>query len=283
MMGSSWVVHFAAETHVDRSLAGLEAEKLFFKTNVEGTQIMLYAAHKCNVRRFHHISTDEVFGDLTLDATEIFHEKFPYNPHNPYSISKAASDFIVRSFARTHNLPITISNCTNNYGPYQTPEKMIPRSISLLMAGNKIKLYTDENGVPGKNIRDWLHVLDHVIAIEHILLHGKDNETYCIGGQNEVSNIELVNIVLKEMSKITGKNYDFKKNVELVNDRPGHDVRYSMNIAKIKQELGWKPKITFKQGIKQTISWYLSKTGQNWLKNLSTTTFDVRKNQSKSF
>lgn len=281
MKGADVVVHFAAETHVDRSLAGLEAEKLFFKTNVEGTQVLLYAAKENRVKRFHHISTDEVFGELSFDSTELFNEATPYDPRNPYSISKASADFVVRAFYRIHGLPITISNCTNNYGPYQTPEKMIPRSISLLLKGDKIKLYTDENGRPGKNIRDWLHVLDHCEAIDRILKEGRVGETYGIGGQSEVANLELTMIILKQLSRRTKQQFSFERDVELVKDRPGHDQRYAMDISKIKHELHWQPNIGFEQGIVKTIDWYLSEEGQQWLATFSTTVDDVRQNQSK--
>lgn len=265
---------------MDRSLAGLEAEKLFFHTNVEGTQTLLYAALKAEIQRFHHISTDEVFGDLSLDTHDLFNEDYPYNPHNPYSISKAASDFVVRSFSRTRGLPITISNCTNNYGPYQTPEKMISRSISLLLSGEKIKLYADEQGNPGRNIRDWLFVSDHCQAIETILEKGRLGETYCIGGQNEITNLELVNVILREMSMLTGNKYTFEDNVELVTDRPGHDLRYAMDISKIKSELKWQPLVSFNEGIRNTIQWYLSDEGKTWLQSLNNTVTDVRSGQS---
>ncbi len=281
MQGSDLVVHFAAETHVDRSLSGLEAEKLFFRTNVEGTMSVLHAAKENKVKRFHHISTDEVYGDLELDAKEIFHENFPYNPHNPYAISKAAADFAVKAFSRTCDLPVTISNCTNNYGPYQTPEKMIPRSILLLSKGEKIQLYTDQDGNPGKNVRDWLHTQDHCEAIEKIITDGKIGETYCIGGENELTNLDLVHAMLKEASKVMGENFTFDTHVELVKDRPGHDLRYAMDISKIKKELNWKPKISFKEGMKQTVGWYLSKEGQAWLKTLEESSQELRKDQSK--
>jgi dTDP-glucose 4,6-dehydratase len=275
------VVHFAAETHVDRSLAGFEAEKFFMRTNYEGTISLLYAAHNVGVKRFHHVSTDEVFGSLQFESTEKFYENFNYNPHNPYSISKAAADFAVRAFSRTHALDFTLSNCTNNYGPFQTPEKLIPRSISLLLQNKKIQLYTDANGIPGANIRDWLHVEDHCSAIEAIILYGKVGETYCIGGNCELTNLELVKKILLIMSNITGQDFSFDSCVDFVKDRPGHDSRYAMSIEKIKKDLNWEPKYTFEQGLTSTIQWYLSIDGKNSLISLNNAIKDVRENQSK--
>ncbi len=279
MPGVDTVVHFAAESHVDRSLAGLEAEKEFLRTNVEGTLTLLHAAQRAGVSRFHHISTDEVFGDLDYDTPEKFHEDFPYNPHNPYAISKAASDFAVRGFARSHGLPITISNCTNNYGPLQTPEKIIPRAIALLLSGQKIKLYTTKDGVPGPNVRDWLYVTDHCTAIEQILLNGKVGETYCIGGHAEMSNYDLVTQILALMSELTGQQFTMDEHVERVADRPGHDRRYAMDTSKIERELGWRPQHSFASGFKATFDWYLSAAGKAWLESLKDTTTSVRANQ----
>jgi dTDP-glucose 4,6-dehydratase len=282
MAGIDTVVHFAAETHVDRSLAGLAAEKLFLRANVEGTFSLLHAAREAGVRRFHHVSTDEVFGDLGYGTKEKFHENFPYNPHNPYSISKAAADFAVRGFSRSHGLDFTVSNCTNNYGPFQTPEKVIPRSISLLLQDKKIQLYTDANGVPGPNIRDWLYVEDHCAAIEAIILKGRIGETYCVGGNCELTNSELIKRMLPIMSEVTGKTYSFESNVDFVKDRPGHDRRYAMDTAKIEKELGWKPAHTFEDGLRSTIRWYLSEAGKAWLQSLETMTHEVRKEQGRS-
>jgi dTDP-glucose 4,6-dehydratase len=281
LKGVDTVVHFAAETHVDRSLAGLEAEKVFFRTNVEGTVALLHASREAGVKRFHHVSTDEVFGDLEFGATEKFHEKFPYNPHNPYAISKAAADFCVRGFARSYGLPYTLSNCTNNYGPFQTPEKIIPRSISLLVRNEKIQLYTDAQGIPGPNIRDWLYVEDHCQAIESIILSGKPVETYCVGGSAELTNYELVKRILGIMAEVTGRPYSVESNVEFVKDRPGHDKRYAMNTAKIQRELGWKPRHSFDTGFLSTVEWYMSKEGQAWLTSLEASTEEVREGQGK--
>jgi dTDP-glucose 4,6-dehydratase len=281
LKGIDIVVHFAAETHVDRSLAGLEAEKLFFRTNVEGTMALLHASRGAGVKRFHHVSTDEVFGDLEFGSPEKFHENFHYNPHNPYSISKAAADFCVKGFARSYGLPFTLSNCTNNYGPYQTPEKIIPRSISLLLRNEKIQLYTDANGIPGPNIRDWLHVEDHCMAIEKILLSGKTGETYCVGGNSELTNHELVKRILALMSNITGREYTMESHVTFVKDRPGHDKRYAMRTDKMEQELSWKPQYTFETGFRSTVEWYMSDKGRAWLENLEENTAEVRLGQSE--
>jgi dTDP-glucose 4,6-dehydratase len=277
------VVHFAAETHVDRSLAGFEAEKLFMRTNYEGTMSLLHATKDAGVKRFHHVSTDEVFGDLEFDSKQKFHENFCYNAQNPYSISKAAADFGVRAFSRIRGLDFTLSNCTNNYGPFQTPEKLIPRSISLLLQNKKIQLYTDENGIAGKNVRDWLHVEDHCSAIEAIIEKGKIGETYCIGGNCELTNFQLIIKMFAEMHKITKINYEYETHVDFVKDRPGHDKRYAMSTEKIKKELDWQPNYTFETGLENTITWYLSDEGRSWLKTLEQTTNEVRKNQSKIF
>ena len=239
------IVHFAAESHVDRSI---DDPSLFVKTNVLGTYNLLMAAKKYNVR-FHHISTDEVFGTIALDDTVTqFSEATPYDPSSPYSASKASSDHLVRSFYKTFGLAITISNCSNNYGPYQHPEKMIPRSITSLLSGGKIKIYGQ-----GLNFRDWLHVEDHCRAIEAILLKGKIGETYCIGGLKKgTSNMELVKLLLKLMNK--GED-----SLEYVADRPAHD-NYAVNWDKINRELGWEPKYDLESGMKQTVDWYTQNT-----------------------
>jgi dTDP-glucose 4,6-dehydratase len=282
MRGVDIVAHFAAETHVDRSLAGLEAEKRFLRVNVEGTLSLLHAAREAGVRRFHHVSTDEVFGDLAYDAPETFHETFPYGPHNPYAISKAAADFAVRGFARSHGLPVTISNCTNNYGPYQTPEKVIPRSIALLLNDQPVSLYTDSRGVPGPNIRDWLHVEDHCRAIEMILSRGVIGETYCVGGNCELSNHALISRMLAIMSSCTGTAFSMDRHVVSVQDRPGHDRRYAMNTAKIERELGWRPAHSFETGFRATVAWYLSAEGRTWLNRYARLVAPVRSGQDRS-
>jgi dTDP-glucose 4,6-dehydratase len=281
MEGADIVVHFAAETHVDRSLAGLEAERLFLRTNVEGTYCLLHAAKEAGVRRFHHVSTDEVFGDLDYGTKDKFHERRPYAPNNPYSISKAAADFAVRGFSRSRGLDFTLSNCSNNYGPYQTPEKVIPRSISLLLQDKKIQLYTDAQGAPGPNVRDWLYVEDHCTALEAVLVRGRVGETYCIGGNCELTNFELVKKILGIVSEATGKDYSPDSHVQYVKDRPGHDRRYAMAIDKIQKELGWSPAHTFEDGLRSTVAWYLSKEGRKWLSSLEHATKEVREDQGQ--
>ncbi|MBD3282898.1 dTDP-glucose 4,6-dehydratase [Candidatus Pacearchaeota archaeon] len=246
------VIHFAAETHVDNSITD---PFTFIKTNVLGTQVLLNAALKNNLKLFYHISTDEVFGEL--GETEKFSETTPYRPRSPYSASKAASDHLVRAYYETYDLPIIISNCSNNYGPYQYPEKIIPLFITNLIEGKKVPLYGD-----GKNVRDWLHVVDHCKAIDFIFNKGKIGETYCIGGDCELSNIELTKIILKNM----GYNENM---IKFVPDRKGHDFRYAMDFSKITNELGWKPKYKFKSGIKNTIKWY--KKNISWWKELKKT------------
>ena len=243
--GIDTIVNFAAETHVDRSI---DDPSLFVKTNVLGTYVLLNAAAKYGIKRFHHISTDEVFGSIPFGSKTQFTEKTPYDPSSPYSASKASSDHLVRSFYKTFGLPITISNCSNNYGPYQHPEKMIPRSITNLLSGDKIKIYGK-----GLNFRDWLHVEDHCRAIEAILLKGKIGQTYCIGGLKKgTSNMEIVEKLLKLMNKD-------EKSLEYVADRPAHD-NYAVGWDKIHKELGWEPKYNLETGLKQTVDWYTQNT-----------------------
>lgn len=236
------VVHFAAESHVDRSI---EDSSPFVTTNVVGTQVLLDAAMKHQVKRFHHISTDEVFGSLPLGIDTKFDEKTPYDPHSPYSASKAGSDHLVRSYFHTHGLPVTITNCSNNFGPYQFPEKFIPLAITNCIEGKKIPLYGD-----GKNVRDWLFVTDHVKAIEAVLLKGKVGETYCVGGMTEdIDNLS----VIKKIVAILGKDESV---IEFVTDRPGHDRKYAIDWSKIERELGWKPEYSFDEWMVKTVTWY---------------------------
>ena len=223
--GHDAIVHYAAESHNDNSIADPEP---FVKTNVEGTYRLLEAARTFNVR-FHHISTDEVFGDLALDDPRKFTEESPYRPSSPYSSSKAASDMLVRAWIRTYGLQATISNCCNNYGPYQHPEKFIPHSIACARRGERPKLYGD-----GLNVRDWIHVEDHARAVWLILAKGKIGETYLVGANCERSNLEVLKIILKAM----GKDEDF---IGWVKDRPGHDRRYAIDASKLRRELGWAP------------------------------------------
>ncbi len=234
------VVHFAAESHVDRSIA---EPGIFLKTNVLGTQVLLQAALEYS-KRFHHISTDEVFGTLPLHSTTKFNEDTPYQPRSPYAASKAASDHIVRAYHETYDLPVTISNCTNNYGPWHFPEKFIPLAITNLMAGKPIPVYGS-----GVNVRDWLYVEDHCRAIELILLQGKIGETYCIGGKAELDNLALAKPLVQVMVM-----YD--EMITFVQDRPGHDLRYGMDYSKIERELGWQPSVGINTGLRRTIDWF---------------------------
>lgn len=234
------VVHFAAESHVDRSI--LEPAK-FVQTNVVGTQVLLQAAVEYG-RRFHHISTDEVFGSLPLHSPIKFSETSPYQPHSPYSASKAASDHLVRAYATTYELPVTISNCTNNYGPWHFPEKFIPLAICNLLSGKPIPIYGQ-----GINVRDWLYVEDHCRAIEAILLHGQIGQTYCIGGGAEYDNITIARKLINQF----GFNDSY---VQFVTDRPGHDLRYAMDYSKIERELGWQPQVSLDDGLTQTVAWF---------------------------
>lgn len=244
------IVHFAAESHVDRSILDPEA---FLKTNILGTHVILEAARDNGNKRFHHVSTDEVFGSLGLNDPA-FNETTPYDPRSPYSASKAASDHLVRAYFHTFGLPITISNCSNNYGPYQFPEKLMPLFITNLMEGKKVPLYGD-----GLNVRDWLYVEDHCEAIDLILHQGKIGETYCIGGNSEKNNKEIT----VEILKLMGKD---ESSIEFVKDRPGHDKRYAIDFSKIKNELGWEPKVSFEEGMKKTVKWY--QNNESWWKNI---------------
>ena len=247
------IIHLAAESHVDKSI---ESSIEFGKSNVLGTLNLLEAAKlnwkSKNKNLFYHISTDEVFG--TLGEKGKFSEESKYKPHSPYSASKAASDHFVRAFNKTYKLPTIISNCSNNYGPNQNKEKFIPTIIYNLMANTEIPIYGD-----GKNIRDWLFVDDHVNAIDLLFHKGKIGETYCIGGENEYSNIDITKKIISIYGSITGKSIvELNKKITFVNDRPGHDYRYAINIYKIKKELNWIPKTDFMSGLKKTVNWYLN-------------------------
>lgn len=252
MQGVNVVVHFAAESHVDRSIIDPSE---FVKTNVLGTQILLDSALKNKVQRFHHISTDEVFGSLKLEDTNKFNERTNYNPRSPYSASKAGSDHLVRAYFETYNLPITISNCSNNFGPYQFPEKFIPLVITNLIEEKKVPVYGD-----GLYERDWLFVEDHCRAIDLILQKGKVGETYVVGGMAKgISNIEVVRKVINLLKKDESA-------IEFVKDRPGHDRKYDVDWSKIKKELGWEPLYDFNEWIGKTVDWY--KENQEWWKNV---------------
>lgn len=246
------VVHFAAESHVDRSI---DDDAPFLTTNILGTHTLLKAALKHDIKRFHHISTDEVFGALPLNSDEKFNEETPYDPRSPYSAAKASSDHLVRAYHETHGLPMTITNCSNNYGPRMFPEKLLSLAITNLIEGKKVPIYGD-----GLYVRDWLYVTDHAQAIDMILHDGKVGETYTIGGMEEdISNIDLIRLVLKEMDM--GEDM-----MEYVKDRPGHDRRYAVDWSKINTELGWKPEVTLEDGLTKMIDWY--KENEDWWKPL---------------
>ena len=260
------VIHFAAESHVDRSILGPEA---FMKTNVMGTFTLLDVARNFwkkadgTIRDdvlFHHISTDEVYG--SLGETGYFREDTPYDPRSPYSSSKASSDHIVMSYYHTYGLPITLSNCTNNYGPYQFPEKLLPLMISNIRDGKNLPVYGK-----GDNIRDWIYVEDHNRAVWLIVKNGKTGEKYNIGGENEWQNIKLLHKVIELTAAETGKNVeDVEKTITYVKDRPGHDKRYAIDCTKIKTQLGWERKMTFEQGLLATVKWYLNNS--DWINHI---------------
>ncbi|TPG64828.1 dTDP-glucose 4,6-dehydratase [Ewingella americana] len=256
------VMHLAAETHVDRSIDGPAA---FIETNIVGTYVLLEATRqywstlsveKKTAFRFHHISTDEVFGDLT-DSTSLFTEQTPYAPSSPYSASKASSDHLVRAWQRTYGLPTLITNCSNNYGPYHFPEKLIPLIILNALAGKPLPVYGD-----GGQIRDWLYVEDHARALYRVITQGVVGETYNIGGHNERKNIEVVETVCRLLDELQPEKPNdiehYRELITFVTDRPGHDKRYAINAGKIERELGWKPHETFESGIRKTVQWYLS-------------------------
>ncbi|NTW15001.1 MAG: dTDP-glucose 4,6-dehydratase [Candidatus Moranbacteria bacterium] len=243
------VVHFAAESHVDRSIMEPSA---FVRTNVLGTQVLLDAARE-HGRRFHHVSTDEVFGALGPDDVP-FSETTPYDPRSPYSASKAGSDHLVRAYFHTFGLPVTITNCSNNYGPYHFPEKLIPLAITNLLEGKKVPVYGD-----GKQVRDWLHVEDHCRAVDLVLRRGRIGETYCVGGNGERENIEIVRTLLSHVGRDEGA-------IEYVKDRPGHDRRYAIDFSKIRTELGWEPSVTLEEGLRDTVEWF--RTHEDWWKSV---------------
>ncbi|MFI3258396.1 MAG: dTDP-glucose 4,6-dehydratase, partial [Spirochaetales bacterium] len=246
------VVNFAAESHVDRSI---ESPDIFLKTNIMGTQVLMDACRQFNTERYHQVSTDEVYGDLPLDQPDLFFtEDTPIHTSSPYSASKAAADLLCQAYHRTFNLPITISRCSNNYGPYHFPEKLIPLMITNALHDKPLPVYGK-----GENIRDWLYVEDHCSAIDLIIHNGKIGEVYNIGGHNEKTNLEVVKTIIKEL----GKDESL---INYVTDRKGHDMRYAIDPTKIHTELGWLPATKFDDGIKQTIQWYLK--NENWWKNL---------------
>ncbi len=255
------IVHFAAESHVDKSILNPE---IFIESNILGTfnllesirnLLNLYDSKKRKNFKFLHISTDEVYGSLGKDG--FFSEKTSYDPRSPYSASKASSDHLVSAWGNTYSIPVIKTNCSNNYGPWQFPEKLIPVVIGNIIKNQKIPIYGD-----GTNIRDWLFVDDHINAILLVLEKGELGNTYCIGGNNEISNIKLVEIICNEINKLNAKNITFEKLIEFVPDRLGHDKRYAIDSSKIKNELGWEPKFTFKEGIKITVEWYVKNLGK---------------------
>jgi dTDP-glucose 4,6-dehydratase len=246
------VVNFSAESHVDRSI---ENPSIFLETNIIGTQILLDAAKKYGVKRFHQVSTDEVYGDLPLDRTDLFFmEDTPIHTSSPYSASKASADLLVQAYHRTFGMPVTISRCSNNYGPYQFPEKLIPLMIARALDDKSLPVYGK-----GENVRDWLYVEDHCRAIDLIITEGRDGEVYNIGGHNEKSNLDVVKTVLKLLGKPESL-------ITFVTDRLGHDLRYAIDPTKIHGELGWLPTTDFESGIRRTIDWYLE--NKPWWKNI---------------
>ena len=236
------IVNFAAESHVDKSI---ENPQLFFETNILGTATLMDACRKFGIKRFHQVSTDEVYGDLPFGSTELFTEITPIHPNSPYSSSKAAADLLVQAYSRTYGLPITISRCSNNYGPYQFPEKLIPLMIINALHNKELPVYGE-----GLNVRDWLHVEDHCRAIDLIIHKGETGEVYNIGGHNEMRNIDIVKQICKELGKPESL-------ITFVEDRKGHDRRYAIDATKIKEKLGWDPNKEFEDGIRDTIQWYL--------------------------
>ena len=242
------VINFAAESHVDNSIKN---PTIFLETNIIGTSVLMDACVKYGIKRYHQVSTDEVYGDLPLDRPDLlFTEETP----SPYSSSKASADLLVGAYHRTFGLPITISRCSNNYGPYQFPEKLIPVVFSKAVKGEKIPVYGK-----GENVRDWIHVYDHNVGVDMIVRHGRDGEVYNLGGHSERTNITVVKTILKQL----GKSEDL---IEFVADRKGHDLRYAIDSTKVEKELGWTRKYNFEEGIKETIDWYLNH--QDWVDNI---------------
>jgi dTDP-glucose 4,6-dehydratase len=255
------IVHFAAESHVDRSIFG---PREFINTNIIGTFNLLECARQnwssFSNKLFHHVSTDEVYGSLGDEG--FFYETTAYDPHSPYSASKASSDHLVNSYFHTYGLPVTLSNCSNNYGPFQFPEKLIPVIINNILGMQQLPIYGD-----GLNVRDWLYVEDHCSAIWSIIQDGRKGETYNIGGENEITNIEVIQTLCEKLADIKGKDKDYyKKLITYVRDRPGHDWRYAINMDKIKNELNFRPTVSFENGISKTINWYLNH--QEWISNI---------------
>ena len=249
-----YVVHFAAESHVDNSIKN---PNLFAETNIIGTMVLLNAAKKYGIKRYHQVSTDEVYGDLPLDRPDLlFTENTPIHTSSPYSASKAGADLQVLAYARTFGLPVTISRCSNNYGAYQFPEKLIPVVISKALNNEPIPVYGK-----GENVRDWIHVHDHNVGVDMIVRHGRNGEIYNLGGHAERTNLEVVKTILKQLGKPESL-------ITFVTDRPGHDRRYAIDSTKVEKELGWDRTYTFEEGIKETIDWYVN--NQKWIEDIKT-------------
>jgi dTDP-glucose 4,6-dehydratase len=248
------VINFAAESHVDRSISNPE---IFITTNIIGTQVLMDSCRRNDVGRYHQVSTDEVYGDLPLERPELtFNEESPLCPSSPYSASKAGADLLVMAYHRTYGLRTTISRCSNNYGPYQFPEKLIPKTIMLASQNKPIPVFGN-----GENVRDWIHANDHCAAIDLILSKGISGQIYNVGCNNERRNIDVVRLILKDMRKDIGL-------VEYVHDRPGHDLRYSVDASKIRKELGWRPAYDFERGIQETLAWYMA--NMDWIQQIRT-------------
>ncbi len=246
------IINFAAESHVDRSI---ENPELFLRTNVMGTKVLLDACRKYGIKRYHQVSTDEVYGDLPLDRPDMFFtETTNLHTSSPYSASKASADLLVQAYSRTYGVPVTISRCSNNYGPYHFPEKLIPLMIANALADKKLPVYGT-----GENVRDWLYVEDHCCAIDLIVCKGREGEVYNVGGHNEHTNLEVVKIILQQLGKP-------EELIEFVTDRKGHDRRYAIDPTKISNELGWEPETKFSDGIKKTIQWYLD--NKDWWQHI---------------
>ncbi len=244
---SDIVVHFAAESHVDRSIADPSP---FLRTNILGTDVLARAALKNNVKRFHHVSTDEVFGTLELGSAEKFNEKTPYSPRSPYAASKASSDHIVRSYGESYGLPYTITNCSNNYGPFDSPGRVVPVFITNALENKPLPIYGK-----GQAVRDYLYVYDHCVAIDLAIHKGKVGETYCVGGAAQRNGVQVAEAILEALGKP-------KELIQFVEDRPGHDMRYDIDPSYIKNQLGWRQSVSFEEGINKTVEWY--KNNQNW-------------------